>query len=160
MRHLAHRARAADRRSSPYPSCQESRRLCGRRVHSQPEPRSTSLVLCVALSRPDGCSGWLYHCTRRSELNERLRRGGSKRHGLEAPKYSVVGSQESVPEKAILMLLRPNMIDALTLAGLALRPSGPLSPHATRLWDDTLQPTVHPAPDVSIVCGTPRSFRQ
>jgi hypothetical protein len=50
-------------------------------------------------------------------LNERLRRGGSKRRGLEALKYSVVGSQESVPEKAILMLLRPNMIDALTLAG-------------------------------------------
>jgi hypothetical protein len=92
------------------------------------------------------------------ELNERLRRGGSKRRlGLEAPNYLVVGIRESVLEETTLTPLLPGLLDALTLADLALRPS-PLSSHATRLWNDTLQPVVHPAPDVSVVRRTPQSY--
>ncbi len=59
-----------------------------------------------------------------------------------------------MPEETTLTPLRPSMIDALTLA-LVLRPPGPLSSRATRLWDDTLQSAVPPAPGISLVDGTP-----
>ena len=92
-------------------------------------------------------------------LNERLRRGGRKRRlGLEAPNYLVVGIRESVLEETTVTPLRPGPIDALILVGLALRPPEPLSSRATRLGNDTLQPVVHPAPDVSVVRRTPQSF--
>ena len=92
-----------------------------------------------------------------NSLNERLRRGGSKRRlGLEAPNYLVVGIRESVLEETTVTQLCPGLIDALILAGLALRPPEPLSSRATRLGNDTLQPVVHPAPDVSVVCRTPQ----
>src|SRR3954471_1360456 len=92
-------------------------------------------------------------------LNERLRRGGRKRRlGLEAPNYLVVGIRESVLEETTVTPLRPGLIDALILAGLALRLPEPLSSHATRLGNDTLQPGIHPAPDVSVVRRTPQSF--
>jgi hypothetical protein len=92
-------------------------------------------------------------------LNERLRRGGRKqRLGLEAPNYLVVGIRESVLEETTVTPLRPGLIDALILAGLALRPPEPLSSHATRLGNDTLQPGIHPAPDVSVFRTTPQSF--
>ena len=68
----------------------------------------------------------------------------------------VVGIRESVLEETTLTLLRPGVIDAVTLAGLVLQPSEPLSSRATRLWNDTLQPVVHPTPDVSVVRRTPR----
>ena len=90
-------------------------------------------------------------------LNERLRRGGSKqRLGPEAPNYLVVGIRESVLEETTLTLLRPGVIDAVTLAGLVLQPSEPLSSRANRLGNDTLQPVVHPAPDVRVVRRTPQ----
>src|SRR3954452_8712424 len=92
-------------------------------------------------------------------LNERLRRGGRKRRlGLEAPNYLVVGIRESVLGETMLTPLRPGLLDALTLADLALRSSEPLSSRATRLWNDTLQPVVHPAPDVSVVRRTTQSY--
>src|SRR3954452_13036160 len=92
-------------------------------------------------------------------LNERLRRGGRKqRLGLEAPNYLVVGIRESVLEETTVTPLRPGLIDALILAGLALRLPEPLSSHATRLGNDTLQPGIHPAPDVSVFRTTPQSF--
>ena len=70
----------------------------------------------------------------------------------------VVGIRESVLEETMLTPLRPGLLDGLTLAELALRPSEPLSSRATRLGNDTLQPVVHPAPDVSVVRRTPQSF--
>ena len=42
--------------------------------------------------------------------------------------------------------------------GLGTPTPEPLSSHATRLGNDTLQPVVHPAPDVSVVRRTPQSF--
>jgi hypothetical protein len=66
----------------------------------------------------------------------------------------VVGIRESVLEETTLTLLRPGLIDALTLSGLALQPSEPLSSRATRLWNGTLQPVVHLASDVSVVLRT------
>ena len=96
---------------------------------------------------------------RKRWLNERLRRGGRKRRlGLETPNYLVAGIRESVLEETTVTPLRPDLIDALILAGLALRPPEPLSSRATRLGNDTLQPVVHPAPDVSVVRRTPQSF--
>src|SRR5687768_16172021 len=86
----------------------------------------------------------------------RLRRGGRKqRLGLEAPNYLVVGIRESVLEETTVTPLRLGLIDALILAGLALRPPEPLSSRATRLGNDTLQPGIHPAPDVSVFRRTP-----
>jgi len=62
----------------------------------------------------------------------------------------VVGIRESVLEETTVTPLRPCPIDALILAGLALRPPEPLSSHATRLGNDTLQPVVHPARRTSV----------
>ena len=108
---------------------------------------------------PPGEGILLTYPVEKRSLNERLRRGGSKRRlGLEAPNYLVVGIRESVLEETTLTPLRPGLIDALTLSGLALRPSEPLSSRATRLWNGTLQPAVHLAPDVSVVLRTPQSF--
>ena len=59
-------------------------------------------------------------------LNERLRREGRKRRlGLEAPNHLVVGIRESVLEETTVTPLRPGLIDALILAGSALRPQSP-----------------------------------
>jgi len=81
---------------------------------------------------------------RKRPLNERLRRGGSKRRlGLEAPNYSVVGILESVLKETTLTPSRSDMIGALILAGLALQPSELLSSRANRLWNGTLHPAVH-----------------
>ena len=66
----------------------------------------------------------------------------------------VTGIRESVLEETTVTPLRPGLIDALILAGLALRPPEPISSRATRLGNDTLQPVVHPAPDVSVVLRT------
>ena len=106
-------------------------------------------------------SPWAFEIpVRKRSLNERLRRGGRKqRLGLEAPNYLVVGIRESVLEEKTVTPLRPGLIDALILAGLALRPPEPLSSRATRLWNDTLQPVVHPAPDVSVVRRTPQRLK-
>ena len=71
----------------------------------------------------------------------------------------VVGIRESVLEETTLTPLRLDLLDALTLADLALRPSEPLSSRATRLWNDTLQPVVHPALDVSVVRRTPQRLK-
>src|SRR3954470_13000094 len=96
-------------------------------------------------------------CVRKWSLNERLRRGGRKqRLGLEAPNYLVMGIRESVLEETTVTPLRPGLIGALLLVGLALRPPEPLSSRATRLGNDTLQPVVYPAPDVSVVRRTPQ----
>jgi hypothetical protein len=69
-------------------------------------------------------------------LNERLRRGGRKqRLGLEAPNYLVVGIRESVLEETTVTPLRPGLIDALILAGLALLPPRALILSRNSAWE-------------------------
>ena len=69
-------------------------------------------------------------------LNERLRRGGRKRRlGLEVPNYLVVGIRESVLEETTVTPLRPGLIDALILAGLALRPPRALILSRNSAWE-------------------------
>jgi hypothetical protein len=69
-------------------------------------------------------------------LNERLRRGGRKqRLGLEAPNYLVVGIRESVLEETTVTPLRPGLIDALILAGLAFRPPRALILSRNSAWE-------------------------
>jgi hypothetical protein len=72
----------------------------------------------------------------KSRLNERLRRGGRKRRlGLEAPNYLVVGIRESVLEETTMTPLRLGPIDALILAGLALRPLRALILSRNLAWE-------------------------
>jgi hypothetical protein len=69
-------------------------------------------------------------------LNERLRRGGSKRRlGLEAPNYLVMGIRESGLEETTVTPLRPGPIDALILVGLALRPPRALILSRNSAWE-------------------------
>ena len=61
-----------------------------------------------------------------------------------------MGIRESGLEETTVTLLHLDLIDALILAGLTLRPPEPLSSRATRLGNDTLQPMVHPARQTSV----------